>query len=75
MQHHRFRDLLNESASSPETGIPLSTGFVPFPLVLLSPQVGGLCAWQQMIYQTALQQSQNQRRTPLPNYELASAWN
>jgi hypothetical protein len=74
MQHHRFMDLLNQSAPLHEPSVPLSTGFIACPLFLVSP-LGALGAWQQMIYQMALQQAQNQRRTALPNYELASAWN
>jgi hypothetical protein len=73
--HHRFGQLLNESAAPVEMSAVLYSWFVACPFLLLSSSVGPFSAWQQMIYQIALQQAQQQPRTPLPNYELASAWN
>jgi hypothetical protein len=72
--HHRFAELLNELAPV-EKSAGLYSSFIACPLLLLSASVGPLVFWQQMIYQAALQQSQQQRRNPLPNYDLASAWN
>jgi hypothetical protein len=76
MQHHRFLDLMKQSAPSQDNPVPPASGFVPCPMMLLPGYGGAWCVWQQMmIYQMAHQQAQRQSRTHLPTYDFDFAWN
>jgi hypothetical protein len=75
MHHHRFRDLVTPPLPAQQAAPLSSPGFMACPVVLLAGQAGAPCAWQQLIYQLALQQAQSKPRFTLPNYDFAAAWN
>jgi hypothetical protein len=74
MHSNRIRPFL-EIPPEADPVPPENGGFIALPMALASPQAGAVCAWHQLVYQLALEQVKNQRRSVQLNYDMPEAWN
>jgi hypothetical protein len=75
MEDNRISEFLQPSSARPETPTFEQGGFIAWPLPAWAGNAGAVCAWQQLVYQLALEQVKNQRPPLRLNYDSPAAWN
>ncbi len=77
MKHHRLSNTMDQIYRLPRPSGPAVSpaGFVIYPVALLQGLSAAQQAWQQSLYQLALEQAQAELRPSLPERDLAGVWN